>query len=97
MKRSNEGRVDIKLPPPCSPLMVKNCQEMEHFDKCKLCEKGYFLDESKQCQPFSIPRIENCMTYSNYNVCTKCIQGFHLINEQLCKAVKLIEKCVEYN
>ncbi|MEL6802608.1 MAG: hypothetical protein AAFO91_02345, partial [Bacteroidota bacterium] len=81
----------------CLKQNIANCLEFESFDKCKLCEKNYYLDHTKKCALNPFPKFERCLVYSDISSCKKCEFGYYLTgNPFTCKPVTSVEHCLDY-
>ncbi len=81
----------------CEKTITLNCLEHETFDKCKICNPNYYLNEQKTCSPFPLTIIENCLQYTSNTKCKKCQKKHFLQSVFECIPVIPIEKCLEYN
>lgn len=88
------GKIDVNV---CSKVVVENCKEFSHFDKCFVCNEGYFRDSNFRCQQNPLPKFLNCLKYSNENTCEECEAGFYLETDRNCKANDVIQGCSYYS
>ena len=80
----------------CQEIEISNCVEYQDFQRCKICEADFFLDEEKKCQGYPKEKIKNCQIYDSASNCTECVQGYFLKNN-VCEQVVEIANCAKYD
>ncbi len=53
----------------CEKLTIENCQIVEDFEKCSICDKGYYLNSENKCVKNPVAGIKNCLIYTAINFC----------------------------
>ena len=53
----------------CEKKMVDNCKEFTRFDRCKVCNAGYYIDKDYTCAKNPLARINNCLVYNSLTNC----------------------------
>ena len=94
---NENGIIDGKKHKVCQAVQLSNCQEFEGFNKCRICNTGYYLTDLKGCAPNPIDSIPNCEIYSSLTSCVVCEKGFYMKESNVCVEVPEVEKCLEYS
>ena len=78
---------------------LPNCVEYKEnsFDECKVCETGYFLEETNNnCYKNPIQTVANCKVYETRQTCEVCKQGYYLLSSK-CRKHSKITNCNLYS
>jgi hypothetical protein len=78
----------------CPTIKVDNCLQFAQFNKCSLCEPGFYLNKNGKCSELPDPSIDNCFEYLSSGVCRLCLDGYYL-NDNICEkhSVNNIAQC----
>ena len=77
----------------CLKSEISNCKKIISYDKCLLCQNGFFLDQGKCVEISSNFLIQNCLSYANIINCTSCETDFFILEGKCQKVENSISNC----
>lgn len=83
--------------PTCLFIKVQNCLTAAYYNKCSVCNPGYFLNTDLQCQRYPTTAIGFCAIYASNVTCSLCQTLYYLDIAGACQPVTPIVNCVNYS
>lgn len=56
----------------CLKIVDINCKQFQGYNKCLICNTGYFLNQDYFCELIPEPKIKNCIKYDENLNCVLC-------------------------
>ena len=69
---------------------------MDTVDKCKICQNGFYLDESTNTCHKVPDTVANCKEFVDASTCKFCVAPYYLSDNTCHKSDHVIDKCVKY-
>lgn len=90
------GRTDNLVQSVCVAKAVSNCQIFSTYNKCFICNEGYYLKTDFTCGLYTTKGLSGCSFFSDENTCDECF-GNYYNNENVCTLRDTIDHCDVYS